>query len=155
MIGNDGEEALMFSAVGSFYEVYNHLGFGFLERHYLDAFEWEMREKGHSVIREVGLQVRYKHLDLGFMRLDMIVDDRLIIEAKSTEILPSYSSRQIYNYLRASRLEIGLLLHFGPKPYFDRVFCRFAHKSIPMIGNSSDDEEHRPGNEPIEGIRPP
>ena len=122
------EQELYTSVIGAFYEVYNHLGFGFLETYYVRALEWELRERGHEVGREVGIQMRYKHLDLGYLRLDMIVDHRLVVEAKSTTILAPFSSRQIYNYLRASNLEIGLLLHFGPKPEVKKVFCRPHHK---------------------------
>jgi GxxExxY protein len=133
MIMDQAEEKIFFSAIGAFYEVHNYLGFGFLEHHYVQALEWELGQRRHRVAREVGIPMRYKHLELGYMRLDMLVDDRLIIEAKSSTTLPSYASRQIYNYLRASNLEIGLLLHFGPRPVFDRVFCRGHHKLVPSI----------------------
>ncbi len=139
MINDETEERLFFSAIGAFYEVYNVLGFGFLESFYVRALEWELRERGHDVGREVGIRMGYKHLDLGIQRLDLIVDGRLVIEAKSTALLPPFSSRQIFNYLRASNLELGLLLHFGPKPAFHKVFCRPHHKMIPRIPISSED----------------
>jgi GxxExxY protein len=139
------EQELYTSVIGAFYEVYNHLGFGFLETYYVRALEWELRERGHEVGREVGIQMRYKHLDLGYLRLDMIVDRRLVVEAKSTAILAPFSSRQIYNYLRASNLELGLLLHLGPKPEFKKVFCRPHHK-IPSIRTHSEHSE-RNGSE--------
>lgn len=131
------EEKLFYSVIGAFYEVHNVLGYGFLEHHYVKALEWELAQRGHEVGRELGIRMRYKHLDLSYMRLDMVVDGKLIVEAKSTAALPSYASRQIFNYLRASNLEIGLLLHFGPKPVFHRVFCRGYQKLIPsMLTNS-------------------
>ncbi|HET9426231.1 MAG TPA: GxxExxY protein [Gemmatimonadaceae bacterium] len=133
MIRGESEEKLFHSVIGSFYEVYNFLGFGFLEHHYVRALEWELAQLGHEVGREVGIQMRYKHLDLSYMRLDMVVDGKLIVEVKSAALLPSYASRQIFNYLKASNLEIGLLLHFGPKPVFHRVFCRGHHKFAPRI----------------------
>ena len=64
------EQELYTSVIGAFYEVYNHLGFGFLETYYVRALEWELRERGHEVGREVGIMKRYKHLDLGHLRLD-------------------------------------------------------------------------------------
>ena len=134
MIDDKQEQALYTSVIGAFYEVYNHLGFGFLETYYVRALEWELRERGHDVRREVGIRMRYKHLVLGRLRLDMIVDGSLVVEAKSTAIIAPFSSRQIYNYLRASNLELGLLLHFGPKPLFKRIFCRERHKA-PNIRN--------------------
>jgi GxxExxY protein len=97
------------------------------------ALEWELVERGHRVGREVGVRIGYKHLDLGFQRMDMLVDDCLVVEGKSTTLLPEQASRQIYNYLKASNVEIGLLLHFGPKPVFHRVFCRPDKKRIPSM----------------------
>ena len=141
MTNDEIEQRLFFSVIGAFYEVYNHLGFGFLESFYVRALEWELRERGHHVGREVGIRMMYKHLDLGIQRLDMVVDFRLVVEAKSTVSLPPFASRQIYNYLRASNLEIGLLLHFGPKPEFHKVFCRPHQKVIPRIPPHSEDAE--------------
>lgn len=121
------ESALFVSVIGVFYEVYNILGFGFLEIT-SGRLEWELRQRGHDVVREMGVIINYKHLDLGHRRIDMIVDDCLVVETKSTAILPPFTSRQIFNYLRASHLELGLLLHFGPKPYFKKIFRRPHHK---------------------------
>ncbi len=53
----------------------------------------------------------------------MVVDERVVVEAKATEILHPNASRQLFAYLRATRLEVGLLLHFGPRPRFHRVVC--------------------------------
>jgi GxxExxY protein len=115
------EEALTRSVIGAFYEVYNQLGFGFLEHLYVLALQRELAERGHSVSREVGIEVRYKGLPLGVQRLDLIVDNKLIVETKSTYELHRAAIRQLHNYLRATNLEIGLLLHFGPDPRFHRV----------------------------------
>ena len=140
MMNDDAERALYVSVIGAFYEVYNYLGFGFLETYYVRALEWELRERGHRVGREVGIPMRYKHLDLGHFRIDMIVDDSLVVEAKSTDLVPRHASRQVFNYLRASRLELGLVLHFGPKPDFRKVFCRPHHKrAISRIRNHFED----------------
>lgn len=132
------DEKLCFSAIGAFFEVHNSLGFGFLEHHYVKALDWELRERGHRVDREVSICVGYKHLELGHLRIDMLVDNRLVVEAKATTILPSYASRQIFNYLKAPGIESGLLLHFGPKPVFHRVFCRPHHRRIPRMPSDSE-----------------
>jgi GxxExxY protein len=118
------EAHLTHSVIGAFYEVYNTLGYGFLEHIYVMALERELREKGHRVAREVAIRVRYKGADLGIQRMDMVVDEKLLVETKSTEALPKIASRQVYNYLRATGLEVGLLLHFGPEPAFHRIICR-------------------------------
>ena len=118
------QERLTYSVVGAFFEVYNALGFGFLEHLYVTALERELLARGHRVGREVSVPVFYKGEELGRQRLDMIVDETLVIETKATHDLPKAATRQVYNYLRATRLQVGLLLHFGPEPRFQRVLCR-------------------------------
>lgn len=118
------EERLIHSVIGSFYEVYNALGFGFLERAYALSLERELVDQAHEVAREVFMKVVYKGEPLMDQRIDMIVDRRLVVEIKSCEVLHGAATRQVYNYLRATGLEAGLLLHFGPRPRFWRVFCR-------------------------------
>jgi len=109
------------SVIGAFFEVYNTLGFGFLEHLYVMALERELRARGHRVSREVYVPVSYKGDLLGKQRLDMIVDDALVVETKSTYELHRAATRQVYNYLRGSSLDVGLLLHFGPAPKFYRI----------------------------------
>jgi len=118
------EEELTSSAIGAFFEVYNTLGFGFLEHVYVRALEIELRRRGHRVGRQVGVQIMYKGEEIAYQRLDLIVNDKLIIEAKSTYDLRKGARRQVYNYLRATNLEVGLLFHFGPEPKFYRTICR-------------------------------
>jgi GxxExxY protein len=114
------EGPLTQSVIGAFFEVYNVLGFGFLEHIYVLAMERELRNRGHRVAREVAVRVMYKGEHLGTQRIDMIVDNKLVVEVKSTYQLHGYSIRQIYNYLRGTDLEVGLILHFGPEPKFYR-----------------------------------
>ena len=109
------QELLTRSVIGAFYEVYNTLGFGFLEHLYAMALERELVARRHRVAREVGVRVLYKGEELGTQRLDMIVDERLVVEVKATYQLHKAAPRQVYNYLRATNLEVGLLLHFGPE----------------------------------------
>lgn len=106
------------AVIGSFYEVYNKLGFGFLESIYVAALELELRDRHHEVGREVQVHVRYKGCAVGMHRLDMLVDSRIIVEVKSCVDLHKSASRQVYNYLRATNLEVGLLLHCGLEPKF-------------------------------------
>lgn len=117
------EERLTRSVIGAFYEVYNTLGYGFLEHLYVLALEIELRARGHQVAREIGVPVFYKGIELGRQRLDMIVDERLVVEIKSTFELAKAAHRQLRNYLQATKLEVGLLLHFGPEAKFLRVVC--------------------------------
>ena len=115
------DEQLTESVIGAFYEVYNALGFGFLEQVYTTALERELRARGHVVGREVWVPVFYKGDLISRQRIDMVVDGRLVVEAKSTHDLHKFAPRQVYNYLRATCLEVGLLMHFGPEPAFYRL----------------------------------
>ena len=114
------EEKLTGSVIGAFFEVYNILGFGFLESVYLTALELELAERGHEVVRESCVGVIYKSRRISAQRLDVVVDGRLIVEVKSTEHLPPTAIRQLDNYLKGTGLEVGLLLHFGPQAKFYR-----------------------------------
>lgn len=114
-------ERLTHSVIGAFFEVYNTLGFGFLEQIYLRALSIELRERGHRVDREVGVRVRYKGADIGWQRLDMVVDNALVVEVKSTIDLHSTARRQLLSYLCATQIEVGLLLHFGKTASFYRL----------------------------------
>jgi GxxExxY protein len=127
------DEPLTRSVIGAFYEVYNVLGFGLLEQLYAAALERELRARGHRVAREVAVRVVYKGEVIGTQRLDMLVDGRLVVETKSTRVLHPIGARQLRNYLHATRLEVGLLLHFGPEPRFYRVvrFTRAATGTAP------------------------
>lgn len=102
------------SIIGAFYEVYNTLGYGFLEHLYVAALVLELRTRGDEIERKVSVRVIYKGLELGTQRLDLVVDRQVVGEVKSTETLSQTAGRQVFNYLRATGLEVGLLLHFGP-----------------------------------------
>jgi GxxExxY protein len=136
------EERLTHSVIGAFYEVYNNLGYGFVEYLYLAALERELAARGHTVAREYTVHIRYKGAELGTQRIDMIVDERLVLEAKSNELLHKSASRQVYNYLRATNLEVGLLLHFGPEPNFLRLICRNKRSNSPHLPNSPHPLKH-------------
>ena len=108
------------SIIAAFYEVYNNLGYGFLVFPYDAAMERELLDRQHQVGREVGVPLYYKAYRLCTYRLDMLVDDKVIIEIKSTAELPKTAIRQLHTYLYATDYEVGLLLHFGPEPKFYR-----------------------------------
>lgn len=114
----------------AFYEAYNELGFGYVESLCAAALERELRVRGHAVVREYAVRVMYKGEELGFQRLDMLVDDRVVVELKSTAVLPPFAERQLLNYLRGTHLEVGMLLHFGPRPMFKRV-VHFNSRTVP------------------------
>lgn len=113
--------SLTHSVIGAYFEVYNTLGYGFLEHVYATALERELVERGHLVGREVAVSISYKGHEISRQRLDMIVDRALIVELKAGEVLPRGSLRQLFNYLRATQLKVGLLFHFGPEPSIRRA----------------------------------
>jgi GxxExxY protein len=117
------------AVITAFYAVYDELGYGFLESLYMTALERELLAEGHAVGREVYGPVSYRGAELGRQRLDMVVDEKVVVEAKATEVLHPNASRQLFAYLRATRLEVGLLLHFGPRPQFERVVCTNGRQS--------------------------
>ena len=83
-IGELIEERLTYSVIGAFFEVYNTLGFGFLEHVYVLGLEYELSARGHRIAREVSVPVLYKGIELARQRLDMVIDGRLVIETKAT-----------------------------------------------------------------------
>jgi len=115
------EERLTRTIIGAFFEVYNYFGFGLFESLYVNALATELRSRGVFVRREQWTSVTYKGEQIGLQRLDMVVADRIVVEAKATDRLAPIATRQLLTYLRASNLQLGLLLHFGPDPRFFRV----------------------------------
>jgi GxxExxY protein len=110
------EEALTRRIIGAFYDVYNALGYGFLESVYANALAVEIVSRGLHVVREASAEVRYKGEVVGMFRADLLVESRVVVELKASPKLHPAHPAQLLNYLRATDLEVGLLLHFGPRP---------------------------------------
>jgi GxxExxY protein len=121
-------ERLTHLVLKAFYRVYNRLGFGFLERVYVKALEIELRRLGLRVAREVLVRIYYDGEFLCHYRIDMVVNEKLVVEVKSTYELRREAPRQLLNELRATTLEVGLLLHFGPEPKFYRLHAPNSQK---------------------------
>ena len=121
---------------GAFFEVYGTLGFGFLEHVYREALEMELVARGRTVQKEVFVPVRYKGVVVSRQRVDLIVDNKVVVEIKSTEALSAIAPRQLQNYIRATSFDVGLLLHFGPKPRFSRMVQSWKTRfdfSMPLL----------------------
>ena len=123
------EETLTHLIIGAFFRVYNQLGFGFLEHVYAAALERELLGLGLRVAREHWVRVYYDGAELCQQRLDFVVNERVVVEIKSTFELNKAAPRQLLNYLRATNLEVGLLFHFGPTPKFYRLYASNTNKS--------------------------
>ena len=107
--------------IGAFYSVYNELRFGFLEKVYAGALEVEFQERNISYVRELPLEVYFRGRVVGTYSADFLVGGTVIVEIKATRQLADADRRQLLHYLRATGLEIGLLLHFGQKAEFHRM----------------------------------
>jgi GxxExxY protein len=114
--------------LGAYFGVYRALGWGYLESVYRKAMVVGLRRLGASVREEVPLVVRYLGEVVGEFRADLIVDDAVIVEVKVAERLTTAHRAQVTNYLKATKLEIGMLLNFGPDAAFQRVILSNERK---------------------------
>jgi GxxExxY protein len=112
---------ITFGIVRAFYDVYNELGFGFLESVYREAMTLQLRGLGHVVQQERPVEVKFRGTIVGVYRTDLVVDDKVIVELKCARVLESVHEAQLLNYLKATEFEVGLLLNFGHKPQFKRM----------------------------------
>ena len=141
-VGGLAHESVTQAVIGAFFESYNGLGDGFLESIYATALQIELEMRGHEVAREFRVQVRYKGNPISWQRLDMVVDGLVVVEIKAGRAMPPEASKQLLNYLRATNLEVGLLLHYGPKPRFYREYC--ANRSQRSMAVAKPDPESDP-----------
>ena len=113
-------EELTNAIIKTFYEVYNELGYGFLEKVYQKSLFLELKNKGFKVEAQKKISVYYKGIEVGEYYADLIVEDLVILELKAAEYIVKDFENQILNYLRSTNCEVGLLLNFGKKPEFKR-----------------------------------
>jgi GxxExxY protein len=113
-----------------FYEVYNILGYGFLEKVYENALYNELKNFGLNSERQKKIDVFYKDNLVGEYYADIIVEDKIILELKAAEAICEEHEFQLINYLKATKIEVGLLLNFGKKPEIRRKIFTNDRKSI-------------------------
>jgi GxxExxY protein len=106
--------------IEAFYKVYNTLGYGFLEKVYENALLIELQRLGYYVERQKKIKVYYEEFQVGDYYADLIVNENVIIELKAAETLCKDHEYQLINYLKATDIEVGLLLNFGKRPEFKR-----------------------------------
>jgi GxxExxY protein len=104
----------------SYYEVYNELGYGFLEKVYQNSMFIELKNRGLQVEAQKKIQVTYKGVKVGEYIADLVINNKVIVELKAAEMLLKENELQLLNYLKATEIEVGLLLNFGTKPEFRR-----------------------------------
>lgn len=120
--------------IRAFYKVYNTLGYGFLENIFKNAMYLEMLKAGLKCETEKPINVFYDNRIIGIFYADIIVvEEKVILELKSIEKLRKEHEYQLLNYLKASELEIGLLLNFGEEPEVKRLIFTNNRKRITNI----------------------
>ena len=106
--------------IACFYRVYTNLGYGFLEKVYENAMLIELNKNGLKAISQYPIKVNYDGVSVGEYFADIIVEDKVIIELKASANLVPENILQLQNYLKATNIEVGLLLNFGKKPEIRR-----------------------------------
>lgn len=104
-----------------YFDTYNQLGYGFLEKIYQNAMFFELKNKGYNVKAQSPIKVYLKGQLLGEYYSDLLVEDKVIVELKACEVLKSAHVAQLMNYLKATKIEVGLLLNFGEEAEFKRI----------------------------------
>ena len=106
--------------IKAFFKVNNTLGYGFLEKVYENAMVIELIEMGFNVRQQQNIKVYYETEEVGDYYADLLIDDLVIVELKAAESLCEEHEAQLINYLKATKIEVGLLLNFGKKAEFKR-----------------------------------
>jgi GxxExxY protein len=114
-------EELTEKVIGVFYDVYNALGHGFLESVYHNALVIALRDVGLAAEPRVPIPVFFREHLVGQFEADILVEEKVILELKAARELDPTHEAQLLNYLRATNIEVGLLMNFGPKPRFRRL----------------------------------
>ena len=116
--------------IKAFFSVYNKLGFGFLEKIYEKALLIELRKIGLNANCQTPIKVYYDGPEVGLYFADIVVENLIIIELKAGEGLIEEHEAQLVNYLKATNIEVGLLLNFGIKPQFKRKVFSNNYKTL-------------------------
>ncbi len=141
-------EQLTERIIAAFYHVYNALGWGFLEKVYHNALLHELRKRGLRVETKVKFDVYYDGELVGEYFADIVVEQLVILELKAMENLAPEHETQLVNYLKASSVDVGLLLNFGPKPQFRRKIFETARLKLtpPTTADIPTDESDDPAD---------
>jgi GxxExxY protein len=117
--------------IKAYYKVYNTLGYGFLEKVYENSMLIELRKMGLNAQKQLAINVYYEGELVGEYKADIIVVEKVILELKASESLCEQDEAQLVNYLKATPVEVGLLLNFGIKPQFKRKI--FSNSNKPSL----------------------
>ena len=114
----------------AFYDVYNELGYGFLEKVYQNSLYLELISRGFKVSAQKQIKVYYKGVEVGEYFADLLVNDLVILELKASEFIVQEFEWQLINYLKGTDIEVGLVLNFGIKPEFRRKVFENERKNL-------------------------
>lgn len=114
----------------TYFDVYNELGYGFLEKVYQNAMMIELKCRNFNVVAQKPIKVYYKGNIVGDYYSDILVENLIILELKATEVIVEEFEWQLVNYLRSTEMEVGLLLNFGKKPEFRRKVFMNSRKNF-------------------------
>jgi GxxExxY protein len=116
--------------IGVFYDVYNELGYGFLESVYEESLVIAFQEAGLTANRQIPLPVWFRGHKVGDFRADLLVENSVLLELKSARSLDPAHEAQLLHYLKSTEIEIGMLLNFGTRPQFRRLIFDNGRKKI-------------------------
>ncbi len=119
--------------IGVFFEVYNELGHGFLESVYEEALCFALTEAGLELARQVAIPVWFRQHRIGEFRADILVNKAVLVEIKVAKCLDVSHYAQLMHYLKATEIEVGVLLNFGSSAEFKRLI--FANERKLIRGN--------------------
>ena len=119
--------------IKAYYTIFNKMGYGFLEKVYENALLVELRKACLRCQAQMPIKVYYDQVEVGYYLADIVVDQKVIIEIKAAESLCEEHEVQLVNYLRATDIEVGILLNFGKQAEFKRkVFSQeYKHHNQP------------------------
>lgn len=138
--GNDGKKHwdLCHDIIQVYYSVYNELCFGFLEIVYEEAMEMALTQAGFRTARQVDTPIWFRGRRIGKYKADLIVNGIVLLELKATQALGREHEAQVLNYLRATDIEVALLVNFGPKPAFKRLVFENQRKTSRVHARSTE-----------------
>jgi GxxExxY protein len=116
--------------IGVFYDVYNELGYGFLECVYEESLVIALTDAGLTANRQIHLPVWFRGHKVGEFRADMLVEHSVLLELKSARSLDPAHEAQLLHYLKSTEIEVGMLLNFGSRPQFRRLLFDNERKKI-------------------------
>lgn len=123
-------EKLTETIIGIFYDVYNELGYGYLESVYETCMEIALTEAGLQVARQQPIPVWFRGQKVGDYFADLVVNELVILELKAARSLDTSHESQLLHYLKATTAEIGMLLNFGERQQFKRLLFDNLRKQI-------------------------